>query len=74
MTPADRYEVGDLIYCSINNWYRAHGCPPIFQGGPRLADVFYDVYEDLDPGCNVMAEHPESGRLMGSSFHQAIRQ
>lgn len=69
MTSADRYEVGELIYCSINTWYRTHGCPPIFQGGPRVAEVFYDVYEDLDPGCNVVAEHPETGRLMGSCFY-----
>ncbi|HET6881098.1 MAG TPA: hypothetical protein VFI31_13140 [Pirellulales bacterium] len=43
MTPADKHEVGELIYCSINTWYRNHGCPPIFQGGPRVAEVFYDV-------------------------------
>lgn len=69
MTPADKHEVGELIYCSINTWYRNHGCPPIFQGGPRVAEVFYDVYEDLDPGFNVVAEHPETGRLMGSCFY-----
>jgi len=69
MTPADKHEVGELIYCSINAWYRNHGCPPIFQGGPRVAEVFYDVYEDLDPGFNVVAENPETGRLMGSCFY-----
>ena len=69
MTPADKHEVGELIYCSINTWYRNHGCPPIFQGGPRVAEVFYDVYEELDPGFNVVAENPETGRLMGSCFY-----
>jgi GNAT superfamily N-acetyltransferase len=69
MTRSDKHEVGELIYCSINTWYRTHGCPPIFQGGPRVAEVFYDVYEDLDPGFNVVAEHPETGRLMGSCFY-----
>lgn len=73
MTPADKHEVGELIYCSINTWYRTHGCPPIFQGGPRVAEVFYDVYEDLDPGFNVVAEHPETGRLMGSCFYHPRR-
>jgi GNAT superfamily N-acetyltransferase len=69
MTPADKHEVGELIYSSINTWYRLHGCGPIFQGGPRVAEVFYDVYEELDPGKNVVAEHPETGRLMGSCFY-----
>lgn len=69
MTPADKHEVGELIYCSINTWYRNHGCPPIFQGGPRVAEVFYEVYNDLEPGMNVVAENPETGRLMGSCFY-----
>lgn len=69
MTPADKHEVGELIFASINTWYRNHGCPAIFQGEPQLAEVFFDVYDDLDPGCNVVAEHPETGRLMGSCFY-----
>lgn len=69
MTPADKHEVGELIFASINTWYRNHGCPAIFQGEPQVAEVFYDVYEELDPGCNVVAEHPETGRLMGSCFY-----
>ena len=69
MTEADRAEVADLIYCSINTWYGRHGCPPIFRGGPAVTEVFYDVYNDLTPGCNVVAEHPATGRLMGSCFY-----
>ena len=69
MTPEDKYEVAELIYSSINVWYRMHGQPDIFRGGPRVTEIFYDVYNDLEPGCNVVAVHPETGRLMGSCFY-----
>jgi GNAT superfamily N-acetyltransferase len=69
MTADDRSEVAELIYISINHWYRMHGRPPIFQGGPGVTEVFYDVYQALDPGCSVVAENPRTGRLMGSCFY-----
>jgi GNAT superfamily N-acetyltransferase len=69
MTPADRSEVAGLIYVSINYWYQTHGRPPIFAGGPRVTEVFYDVYHALEPGCTVVAENTETGRLMGSCFY-----
>lgn len=69
MTDADRAEVAELIYASINVWYGQHGYPPIFRGSPKVTEVFYDVYNDLTPGCNVVAVNPENGRLMGSCFY-----
>jgi len=69
MQQDDRSEVAELIYISINHWYQLHGCPPIFQGGPAVTEVFYDVYESLDPGCGIVAENTRSGRLMGSCFY-----
>src|SRR5262245_21177158 len=69
MTAADRYEVAELIYGSINVWYEKHGLPPVFAGGPRVTEVFHDVYNALTPGCNVVAEHPDTGRLMGSCYY-----
>ena len=69
MTDGDRFEVAELIYSSINVWYGQHGCPPIFRGGPEVTEVFYDTYNDLTPGCNVVAAHPRTGRLMGSCFY-----
>lgn len=68
MTDADQSEVADLIYISINHWYQTHGAPAIFQGGPEVARVFYDVYNDLTPGRSVVAVSPTSGRIMGSCF------
>lgn len=69
MTQSDRFEVAELIYGSINVWYEKNGRPPLFAGGPRVTEVFYDVYNALAPGCNVVAEHPETSRLMGSCFY-----
>lgn len=69
ITPADRSEVADLIYASINTWYRLHGMGQIFNGGPKVTEVFYDVYHAIEPGCAVVAEHAETGRLMGSCFY-----
>lgn len=66
---ADRAELAELIYASINFWYRTHGAADIFRGGPSVTEVFYDVYNDLTPGCNVVAVNPQTGRLMGSCFY-----
>ena len=66
---ADRAEVAELIYASINFWYRTHGAADIFRGGPSVTEVFFDVYNDLTPGCNVVAVNPQTGRLMGSCFY-----
>ena len=69
MQSEDRYEVAELIYGSLNTWYRIHGRPEIFRGGPRVAEVFFDVYETLDPGCGIVAEDLRSGRLLASCFY-----
>ncbi len=69
MHEADRSEVAELIYSSINAWYAAHGMPDIFRGGPVVTEVFYDVYNALEPGCTVVAENERTGRLMGSCFY-----
>ncbi len=69
MTDADRSEIAELIYVSLNYWYQAHGRPPIFTTGPSGTEVFYDVYSALEPGCGVVAENERTGRLMGSCFY-----
>jgi GNAT superfamily N-acetyltransferase len=65
----DRHELAELIYLSTNFWYQTHGRPPVFAGGPKVAEVFFDVYNALEPGCTVVAENTETGRLMGSCFY-----
>ena len=69
MNVEDQAEIAELIYNSINFWYQTHGAPAIFHGGPAVTEVFYDVYNDLTPGCNVVAVNQENGRLMGSCFY-----
>ncbi|MFN0198306.1 MAG: GNAT family N-acetyltransferase [Planctomycetaceae bacterium] len=68
-TPADRFAVAELIYTSINVWYGRHGFPPIFRGGPHVTEVFFDVYQALDPDCCFIAENPRTGQIMGSCFY-----
>lgn len=69
MQDADRAEVADLIYVSMNYWYAQHGGPPLFRGGPSATMVFSDVYETLDPGSCLVAES-DAGRLMGSCYYR----
>lgn len=69
MTDADRPEVAELICVSTNQWYERHGREPVFPKGTLVTKVFADVYENLDPGCCVVAEDPATGRLMGSCFY-----
>ena len=69
MTPADATEVAELIYASINVWYRDNGHPGIqFGGGPGVTEVFFETYDALAPGATVIAVNPASGRIMGSCF------
>jgi GNAT superfamily N-acetyltransferase len=69
MTDDDRHEIAELIYISINHWYMKNGRPEIFRGGPRVTEIFFDVYDALDPGCGIVAENTSTGRLMGSCFY-----
>ncbi len=68
MTDDDRAEVGELIYASLNVWHMTHGRGPIFTAGPQSCEVFYDVYNDLTPGKNVVAVNEPTGRLAGSCY------
>jgi GNAT superfamily N-acetyltransferase len=69
MEQRDRSEVAELICVSTNYWYQARGNPAIFPAGPEATDIYFQVYEAMDPGCGVVAENPHNGRLMGSCFY-----
>lgn len=68
MEPSDWSEVSDLICLSTNYWYQSQGKPLIFTAGPSATRLFCEVYEELDPGCCLVAAHRGTGRLMGSCF------
>ena len=62
--------VAELIHVSTNAYYTSHGMAAIFTGDPEITTrLFCEVYEDLDPGCCLVAAHPSTGRLMGSCFY-----
>ena len=69
MEAKDRSEVAELICASTNHWYQVRGGSASFPAGPGITDVFFEVYEAMDPGCGVVAENTETGRLMGSCFY-----
>ena len=68
MDREDWPEVGELIYTSINYWYHTHGSGPKFLNGPESTQLFCKIYEDLDPGCCILVENPNTGRIAGSCF------
>jgi hypothetical protein len=68
MNAGDRSEVAELIYLSTNSWYESHGRPRTFSGDPVSADIFYEVYDALDPECGLVVEHTRTKRLIGSWF------
>jgi GNAT superfamily N-acetyltransferase len=69
MEEDDWGNVAELIHVSTNSWYENHGLPAAFPGDPQSMRLFCEVYEALDPGCCILAEHPGTGRLMGSGFY-----
>ena len=69
MERSDWPEVADLIHVSTNYWYQRGGKPPIFTCRSVDTQLFCKVYEDLDPGCCILAESESTGRLAGSCFY-----
>jgi len=69
-TAADFDAVAELIYISTNTWYQTHGMGRIFSCPVSAARLFTDVYEDLDPGCCLLAVDEGTGRLAGSCFYR----
>lgn len=69
MRQDEKDQVAELVYRSTNRWYERAGKGVIFAHGPESCRLFTDVYEDLDPGCCVVAEDPGAGRLAGSCFY-----
>jgi len=69
MVRDDWPEVAELIHVSTNYWYETNRRFKIFVCRPDQVDLFCRVYEDLDPGCCLLVEHPETGRIIGSCFY-----
>ena len=66
----DVAEHADLLYSSFNSWYWKHGWGKDYFGcSPQETSIFYDIYNDLSPGCSIAAFDNETGRMMGSCFY-----
>ena len=63
-------EVSELVRISTNHWYESHARGAIFTGPAEATRLFCEVYETLDPGCCIVAEDGETGRLAGSCFYR----
>lgn len=68
MEPDDWSEVAELIYLSTNTWYEVNRGHSIFSGGPEVCELFCRVYDQLEPGCGIVAQHRRTGRITGSCF------
>lgn len=67
--PEDFDSVAQLIHLSTNHWYEASRGHTIFDPAEPLAcRLFTDVYEDLDPGCCLVAV-TDDNRITGSCFY-----
>ncbi len=66
----DRADFCEALYQSFNVWYARHGWQgDYFRGDPSVCEIFYDLYNDLSPGCSVCAVDSSTGKLMGSCFY-----
>jgi hypothetical protein len=69
MRPDEHQAVADIVYASIRTWYAGIGKTGRFPGGPTTCLLYPQVYEAMDPGCCVVAQDPDNGRLAASCFY-----
>ncbi|MGY8961506.1 MAG: GNAT family N-acetyltransferase [Alphaproteobacteria bacterium] len=69
MLPHEAAEVAQLIFQSTNHWYESKGFGTIFSGQPDDCLIFADVYEDLDPGCCLIAVDNDTNAIIASCFY-----
>ncbi len=67
--PDEFDEIASLIHLGTNHWYQQNRGHDIFEpGNPLACRLFTDVYEDLDPGCCLVAVSDDD-RIIGSCFY-----
>ncbi len=65
----DRNIYAQMLHRSFNAWYSLHGWPSdYFACAPEQAGIFFDIYNDISPGCSIAAFEQDSGKLMGACF------
>lgn len=69
LSDSDITEYADMLYSSFNAWYWKHGWGRNYFGcTPQETSIFYNIYNDLTPGCSVAAFDAKTGRMMGACF------
>lgn len=60
----------NLLHSSFNTWYHKHGWgKDYFQCSPAKTSIFYDIYNDLTPGCSIAAFDTTTQKMMGACFY-----
>lgn len=63
-------EYTEMLYNSFNDWYWKRGWGKDYFGcKAKETSIFYDIYNDLSPGCSVAAFDNATGRLLGACFY-----
>ncbi len=68
MRAGDWDDVAGLIHSSLNVWYEKNRGFRLVDGNWETMLLFPRVYEELDPGCCVLAEETTSRRIAGACF------
>lgn len=66
--PSDFGETASLIHAALDTYYRTHLNDSKFGTDPAPFLLFPDLYDELDPGCGLVAEGAE-GSLLGCAFY-----
>ncbi len=66
----DIWDYADLLFSSFNAWWWKHGLGrDFYECSPQDTAIFYQVYNDLTPGCSVAAIQRDTGRMMGACYY-----
>lgn len=69
LADADRASYGCMLHSAFNAWYWQHGWGrDYFTCTPDEAGVFYDIYNDLSPGCSIAGFDQQTGAMVGACF------
>lgn len=59
-----------MLHSAFNDWYWRHGWGrDYFTCTPDEAAIFYDIYNDLNPGCSIALIDPSNGEIAGACFY-----
>lgn len=70
LADTDVPEYAEMLFSSFNAFYRKLGWKDnYFACQAQDTRVFYDIYNDLNPGCSIAAFAGDTGPMMGACFY-----